>query len=58
VHRAHELVHLLKCGIGWADNYVDTVTDDVQLVVVHEDGQLDESVFDQIEAGHLAVNPD
>src|SRR5690606_12805143 len=40
------------------DDEVDPLPEDVQLEVGDEDGHLDEGVVDDVQAGHLAVDPD
>ena len=40
------------------DHDVDAVAEDVELVVGDEDGKLDQCVVDEVETGHLAVDPD
>ena len=58
VHVADELVHLLERGVRWRDDDVDAVAEDVELVVGDEDCELDQGVVDEVEPGHLAVDPD
>ena len=58
VHRADEVVHLReRCRLG-SDDDVDAVAEDVELGVGDDGGDLDERVGAQVEAGHLAVDPD
>src|SRR5215203_252016 len=58
MHGADEVAHLVdRLGTG-LDHDVDTVTENLQLSVGDEHGNLDEGVGGQIQSGHLAVNPD
>ena len=58
MHLAHEVVHLVQCGLLGADDHVDALTELVELEVGHQGGHLDECVVLERQPGHLAVDPD
>ena len=57
VHLAHEVAHALQRRRRRPDEHVDALAQRAQLVVGDHDGDLDERVGAQVQAGHLAVDP-
>ena len=58
VHVDHEGVHAGERFGRRLDDDVDAVSEDVQVGVGHEHGDLDERIALLVEAGHLAIDPD
>jgi hypothetical protein len=58
VHLLHELHHLVERLAGRLDDDVHTVTEHLEVEVGHERCDLDEGIGLQVEARHLAVDPD
>ena len=58
MHVAHEVVHVLQGAGGWRNEDVHAGVDDRQVTVGDDDGHFDEGVIRDVQAGHLAVNPD
>jgi fructose 1,6-bisphosphatase len=57
VHGADEVVHGAE-RLGWlVDDEVGALGDDVEVVVGHHRGDLDDDVHGRVEAGHLEVHP-
>ena len=57
VHGADVVVHLGQRLGGRLDDHVDPLAEDLQVVVGDQHGDLDQGVGDQVEPGHLAVDP-
>ena len=57
MHPAHDLVHVRQLLGGGAYDHVGTLCDDVQLVVGHDRGDLDDDVAGRLEPGHLEIDP-
>ena len=58
VHPAHEVVHLVHGGLAGLDDIVDALVQHVQVEVGGDHGDLDQFVMEDVQAGHLAVDPD
>ena len=58
MHLLHELHHLVERLPRRLDHDVDSVTEHVQVEVGDERRDLDQGVCLEVEAGHLAVDPD
>jgi hypothetical protein len=58
VHVRHELGHVVERGLIRLDDDGDAWVDGPEVVVRHDDGNLNEFVDGDIEAGHFAVDPD
>src|SRR5207253_2735377 len=57
VHFGHDLGHRVQDRVGGVDHHVDALAEDVQVGVGDQRGDLDQGVFAEVEAGHLAVDP-
>ncbi len=57
VHLAHDLGHAGERGLVGVDDDVDALAEHVELTVGDQDGDLDQRVAAEVEAGHLAVDP-
>ena len=57
VHVPHKVVHLLQCGVGGFNDDVNAVAQDIQIIVRHERGHLDQGVVGQGQTRHFAVDP-
>ena len=58
VHLAHEVTHLRQRVVRGLDDDVDAVTENRELCVGDECGDLDKGIVFDVEARHLAVDPD
>ncbi len=58
VHVAHQVGHLVERFSRRLDHHVDAVVEFNQFAIGDHAGDLDQRVAGDIEAGHLAVNPD
>ncbi|WRL65278.1 hypothetical protein U6N30_06370 [Blastococcus brunescens] len=58
VHLDHDLVHAVEVGVVRRDDQVQPGVEHVELGIGHHHGDLDELVLDDVEPGHLAVDPD
>jgi hypothetical protein len=58
VHIGDHVDHSRQSLVGRVDDHVDPFAQDIELGVGHQHRDLDEPVGLQIQAGHLAVDPD
>jgi hypothetical protein len=58
VHVADEVAHGGEHLIARLDHDVDPVAEDVEVPVGDQRGHLDQPVAEEIQTGHLAVDPD
>ena len=57
VHLPHDLGHAGERGLVGVDDDVDALAEHGEITVGDEDGDLDQRVAAEVEAGHLAVDP-
>ena len=57
VHLDDYRVHLGKCSVVLVNDKIGTFSDDVQIVVGHQRGYLDDHVARRFETGHLQIHP-
>src|SRR4029453_1344522 len=58
MHAAYEVTHLLQRLIARLDHQIDAFAKDIEVRIGDQRRHLDQLIVDQIEPGHLAVDPD
>ena len=58
VHLAHKVVHAIDRLLAGLDHQVHAFAQDIELGVGHQDRDLDQDIFFELKARHLAINPD
>lgn len=58
VHGAHEVVHMRHGRVGRLDHEVDALVEHVEFEIGRHHGDLAQLVVEDVEPGHLAVDPD
>ena len=58
VHRTHEIIHMGDSRVGRLDNIVHALVEHVEIEIGGDDGHLAQLVVEDIQSGHLAINPD
>src|SRR5215211_1750875 len=58
MHGTDNLLHLIDGRCAWFDHEVNAVTQDLQLCVGDEHSNFDKLVPCDVQAGHLAIDPD